>query len=557
MAFPDNVFRGSQSVAQYFDPDCNPPLPLVEIPDRLNPYRKDNVRIYAKMLTCLPAQNVKSLPALHMLRQEPKARTRKIAEASSGSTILSLGILARVLWGNEDVEAHVTNKKSVESLNMLRFFGIKPCLFAGLAQQEPTDPTGIMARLRRKAAKRDDMVYLGQYDNENNWKAHATWTGPQILRQLPEITVFSTTVGTGGCIAGTGVALKSQKPSVRVLGVFNVAGDPVPGPRYYEGFQSSPFPWQETIDTRVEVTSADAYRMSMQLSREGLICGPSSGEALKGLLQYISGLKSAGRLDELVDEKTGDISCVFTCCDLPYQYLPAYFEKLGAEEFPPIENEILLRCDQAKHDLRWILDNEQALGCLSIAHSSNPEKTVMSNVTLLSLDSSKESLNSQLEEPNIQARASGAPRSLGRFCGLLRPRKRHTRPNDPQTAHLHAQPLSGTLVVDLRSSQDYIIQNIPGSLSTPLPGLQHGFAGRDLFGDADAVHEVWTRIQRWLQSATVAIVLAQAARSQQKVLLLCYDGFASQLASSAFRERKVEAYTVRGGFPALYCKLQK
>ncbi|KAH7072067.1 cysteine synthase [Paraphoma chrysanthemicola] len=557
MTFPDNVFRGPQSVAQYFDPECNPPLPLVEIPDRLNPFRKDNVRIYAKMLTCLPAQNVKSLPALHMLRQEPKARTRKIAEASSGSTILSLGILARVLWGNEDVEAHVTNKKSVESLNMLRFFGIKPCLFAGLAQQEPTDPTGIMARLRREAANRDDMVYLGQYDNENNWKAHATWTGPQILRQLPEVTVFSTTVGTGGCIAGTGVALKSQKPSVKVLGVFNVAGDPVPGPRYYEGFQSSPFPWQETIDTRVEVTSADAYRMSMQLSREGLICGPSSGEALKGLLQYISGMKSADRLDELADGNTGEISCVFTCCDLPYQYLPAYFEKLDADEFPSIENKILLQCDQAKHDLRWILDSDQALDLLSVAHSSDLEKTVMSSATLLSLDSSKESLNSQEHIRTIQARASPRPKSLGRFCGLLRPRKRHTRQNEPPIAHVHAQPLSGTLIVDLRSSQDYIVQNIPGSLSTPLPGLQNGFAGGDLFGDAHAVHEVWTRLQKWLQGAQVLSVLAQAAKSQRKVLLLCYDGFASQLASSAFREREVEAYTVRGGFPALYSKLQK
>jgi hypothetical protein len=62
MATPLNVFRGPQSVAEYFDPDKNPPLPLVEIPDRLNPFRKDNVRIYAKMLTCLPAQNVKALP---------------------------------------------------------------------------------------------------------------------------------------------------------------------------------------------------------------------------------------------------------------------------------------------------------------------------------------------------------------------------------------------------------------------------------------------------------------------------------------------------------------
>jgi hypothetical protein len=40
-------------------------------------------------------------------------------------------------------------------------------LYGGLAQQEPTDPTGIMCRLRRMANKREDIVYPGQYDNEN------------------------------------------------------------------------------------------------------------------------------------------------------------------------------------------------------------------------------------------------------------------------------------------------------------------------------------------------------------------------------------------------------
>lgn len=59
---PRNVFKGPNSLSDYFDPDKNPPLPLVEIPDSLNPLRKDGVRIYAKILTALPAQNVKSLP---------------------------------------------------------------------------------------------------------------------------------------------------------------------------------------------------------------------------------------------------------------------------------------------------------------------------------------------------------------------------------------------------------------------------------------------------------------------------------------------------------------
>jgi len=61
-ANPLNIFKGPDALAQFFDPDQNPPLPLVELPDALNPLRQDGVRIYAKMLTQLPAQNVKSLP---------------------------------------------------------------------------------------------------------------------------------------------------------------------------------------------------------------------------------------------------------------------------------------------------------------------------------------------------------------------------------------------------------------------------------------------------------------------------------------------------------------
>ena len=57
-----NVFTGPNSLIDYFNPDLNPPLPLVELPKELNPYYDDGVRIYAKMLTMLPAGNVKSLP---------------------------------------------------------------------------------------------------------------------------------------------------------------------------------------------------------------------------------------------------------------------------------------------------------------------------------------------------------------------------------------------------------------------------------------------------------------------------------------------------------------
>lgn len=64
---PLNVFKGPDSLTKFFNPDSNPPLPLVELPDAVNPLRQEGVRIYAKLLTQLPAQNVKSLPGSWIL----------------------------------------------------------------------------------------------------------------------------------------------------------------------------------------------------------------------------------------------------------------------------------------------------------------------------------------------------------------------------------------------------------------------------------------------------------------------------------------------------------
>lgn len=59
---PLNIYKGQDALRKYFDPDFQPPLPLIELPEKLNPFSQDNVRIFAKMLTLLPAQNVKALP---------------------------------------------------------------------------------------------------------------------------------------------------------------------------------------------------------------------------------------------------------------------------------------------------------------------------------------------------------------------------------------------------------------------------------------------------------------------------------------------------------------
>ncbi|QKX61382.1 uncharacterized protein TRUGW13939_08530 [Talaromyces rugulosus] len=376
-----NVYFGSNSLKKYFNPDCQPPLPLVELPEYLNPFYDDGVRIYAKMMTMHPANNVKAMPALNMLESSVDSnKTKTIIEYSSGSTVISMSMIARVIHGVQDTRAFLSNKTSDAKLKLMQFFGLDITLFGGPSQPEPVDSRGGIQSAHRMAKESDEIVNPNQYENDNNWQSHIRWTGPQIFRQLPEINVLCAGMGTSGTMTGLGTYFKGVKPSVMRLGVCTAAGDRVPGPRSYALMRPVEFPWKEAVDAIEEVGSVDSYSLSLKLCREGLVCGPSSGFNLQGLFQMLSKRKAAGTLSDLAGSG-GITHCVFLCCDLPYQYISEYFQKLETEEFPPIRNERLAKVDLHRYDEAWERDALEVLP--QVYASARPlEQTLLSQITL-------------------------------------------------------------------------------------------------------------------------------------------------------------------------------
>ena len=94
-----------------------------------------------------------------------------------------------------------------------------------------------------------------QYGNENNPRAHYETTGPEILRDLPDIDVFVAGLGTGGTLTGAGRYLKEQRPSVKVIAAVPHPGDLVQGLRDLgEGF-IPPVLDESVLDGRIVVDS--------------------------------------------------------------------------------------------------------------------------------------------------------------------------------------------------------------------------------------------------------------------------------------------------------------
>ncbi|GAW22578.1 hypothetical protein ANO14919_121180 [Xylariales sp. No.14919] len=487
-----NVYKGQHAVRQYFDPDSGPPLPLVELPECLNPYHQDGVHIYAKLMSMHPANNVKCMPAMDLLEKGVvPGTTNTVVEYSSGSTVISMSLVARAFYGISDVRAFLSNKTSDAKLKLMRFFGLNLTLFGGPSQPEPVDERGGIRAAEKLSQQAEDILNPNQYENENNWKSHVRWTGPQILKQLPEITVICAGMGTSGTITGLGTYFKAAKPSVFRLGVVTAAGDRVPGPRSYALLAPVKFPWKEATDHIEHVGSYDSYSLSLDMCRQGIICGPSSGFNLKGLFQYLEKCKANGSLSSLAGPD-GGIHCVFMCCDLPYQYIEEYYEKLEETRFPPIKNQELTKVDKYRYDEAWERD------CFGVLQ----DFFQVPNIFNL-LHSIRSSVNLSLQDILV--------------------------------------PKSDVSIIDLRQPSDFHSYQLPGSINVPIALSTH----LSPFSDPAVMTTVWTQLEKIFGSLSTDLLRVLEGK---RILIVCYDGDTSRVATSVLRAKGYEADSIQGGF---------
>ncbi|KAL0069573.1 hypothetical protein AAF712_003231 [Marasmius tenuissimus] len=509
-----NVYSGEDALIDYYDPDKCPPVPvsalvngalhdpdthqMVEIPRKLNPLRDDGVRIYAKLMSCLPATNVKLLPALNMILRGKEnglitPETHTLVEYSSGSTVISMGLLANI-YGIDKVKAYMTNKTTPAKLDLLRFFGVDLTVFGGHGQPEPLDPNGGIWQATEDG-KQKGWYNPDQYSNWENYEAHMRWTGPQILKQMPNLSVFAASIGTSGTMTGTGLYLKQHKPSIKRIGVCPVNGERVPGPRMFSLLEPVEFPWRESVDGIEEVPSFESFETALALCRSGLLVGPSSGLALLGLLKYLQRAKDEGTLDELRNDN-GEITCAFICCDQPFQYIHEFMEKLGPEYFPKIENSELLDIDQYGYNIDWEASVEESHAMLFDPSWSPPKKAGLTRV---------------------QGIAEVAPEL---------------------SANLDRQKY---VVLDLRDEVSFAASHIPGlSVNLPVDSLKDKNPYRDL----PTMVEKFRLLDGRLGSKDPEF---GASLEGKVVFTLSHYGHIGRLAMSILRNRGVQAHCVMGG----------
>ena len=144
-----------------------------------------------------------------------------------------------------------------------------------------------MRRAQQMAAEHPEWCFIYQYGNDANPRAHYEGTGPEIWRDVPEITHFVAGLGTSGTLMGTGRFLKEQNPDIQIVAVEPPLGERVEGLRNMdEGYIPPVFEnWNgfDLLDRKRVVRPRESIEWTRRLVNEcGVFAGLSSGAALAG-----------------------------------------------------------------------------------------------------------------------------------------------------------------------------------------------------------------------------------------------------------------------------------
>ena len=293
--------------------------PLVDV-SCLSPNPK--VRILAKLENQNPFGSVKDRIAKSMIEDAEKNGRllpgQTIIEPSSGNTGIALAAIAQVR--GYPIKILMPTSVSIERRQMLDIFGAEVILTPGAEGSN-----GAVLRAIEMSKQNPEWCFLYQYAKDANARAHYEGTGPEILRDCPEITHFVAGLGTSGTLMGTGRYLKENKPGVKIIAVEPPLGESVEGLRNLdEGYVPPLFDnWHgfDILDRKRVVRPRESIEWTRRMVREcGIFSGISAGAALAGVA------KVASEIDE------GTI--VFIVCDGGWKYLStgAYTDDLDEAE---------------------------------------------------------------------------------------------------------------------------------------------------------------------------------------------------------------------------------
>jgi len=251
-----------------------------------------------------PGQSVKDRAALFIIEDAVKKGELKpggvIVEGTAGNTGIGLALVGNAMGFRSVIV--IPKTQSQEKKDTLRLCGAELVEVPAVPYSNPNNYVKVSGRLAEQLARteKNGAIWANQFDNVANRQGHVETTGPEIWRQTDgKVDGFTCAVGTGGTLAGIGIALKSFNKAVRIA-----LADPM-GAALYSYYTTGTLKSEGSsitegigqgritknlegapIDTAYQIPDAEAVPIIFDLlEHEGLCLGGSSGINVAGAVR--------------------------------------------------------------------------------------------------------------------------------------------------------------------------------------------------------------------------------------------------------------------------------
>jgi cysteine synthase A len=237
-----------------------------------------------------PGGSVKDRAGLAIIEAAERDGTLRpggtVVEGTAGNTGIGLTLVANARGYKSVIVMPET--QSQEKIDFLRMIGADLRLVPAKPYKDPGNYVHVSQRLAREMGA----VWANQFDNLANREGHRLTTGVEIWAQTAgAVDAFTCACGTGGTLAGVGMALKTHNPAVQIVladpegsGLYGwVKSDDltVDGTSITEGIGQSRVPGNlegAPIDDAVRIPDAEALEQVFSLLiHEGISIGGSAG----------------------------------------------------------------------------------------------------------------------------------------------------------------------------------------------------------------------------------------------------------------------------------------
>jgi cysteine synthase A len=140
-----------------------------------------------------------------------------VVEGTAGNTGIGLALVGNALGFRTLIV--IPETQSQEKKDMIRLAGAELVEVPAVPYANPNNYVKVSGRLAERLAQSEPngAIWANQFDNVANRQGHIETTGPEIWEQTDgRVDGFVCAVGTGGTLAGVGIALKNRNPAVTI-----------------------------------------------------------------------------------------------------------------------------------------------------------------------------------------------------------------------------------------------------------------------------------------------------------------------------------------------------